>query len=413
MGIASEQTGRKVLHILDRSIPDLVGYSIRSKYIVEFQRSIGISPYVVTSPKYERNVEYEKIGSTLYYRCYSPPRGIDRLLMAVPFAREQRIMRKLERKVAEIVNVHKIDILHAHSPSLCGIPALKVAQRWKLPLVYEIRALWEDAAVDRGRFAEKSLKYIISEKVEQRLIDKCDAIVCICEGLRSEIAPRRNKGNIFVTQNGVDTTIFAPREKAGSLVNKFELEGKIVIGFIGSFFTFEGLADLIASVPKVAAEQENVRLLIVGGGVEEANVKRQAAELGVLEEIVIFVGRVPHEEIQDYYSIMDIMVYPRISKRITELVTPLKPLEAMAMEKAVVASDVGGLKELIRDGVTGLLYEAGNIDHLAERIVHLARNEKKRKLMAENARLQMRAEREWSKIVPKYLDIYEKLVRNK
>ncbi len=169
--------------------------------------------------------------------------------------------------------------------------------------------------------------------MEQKLFDRADTVVCICEGLRREIARRSPKQKICVVQNGVDTSSFVPKDKSPMLVEKYRTRGKTVIGFIGSFFTFEGLADLVKSMPLVKNEINDVVLLMVGTGVEDQNLRTLADETGLAGNTVIFTGRVPHEKVQDYYSLMDILVYPRISKRITELVTPLKPLEAMAMEK--------------------------------------------------------------------------------
>lgn len=137
------------------------------------------------------------------------------------------------------------------------------------------------------------------------------------------------------------------------------------------FFTFEGLADLVKSMPLVKNEINDVVLLMVGTGVEDQNLRTLADETGLAGNTVIFTGRVPHEKVQDYYSLMDILVYPRISKRITELVTPLKPLEAMAMEKTVVVSDVGGLKELVIDRRNGFVFKAGDVNGLAGKLVDL------------------------------------------
>lgn len=403
----------KVLHILDMSMPDLSGYSIRSKYIVESQKKIGIRPAVVTSPRLYSENACEEINGITYHRSCFVPGPVDRVMLKLPFLREQVEMRKLYQRIIQVLELDRFDVIHAHSPSLCGMPAMKAARRKGIPFVYEVRAFWEDAAVDRKRFTERSLKYRLSQKMEQRIFDNADAIVCICEGLSKEIDLRTQRDVIHVVPNGVDTSIFLPQPKAERLIEKYGLKGKTVVGFIGSFFTFEGLADLLKSVPKVLAAHKDVAFLVVGSGVEEENLKQLARDSGFLNKTVIFTGRVPHDYIQDYYSIMDILVYPRISKRITELVTPLKPLEAMAMEKAVVASDVGGLKELVKDGETGVLFEAGNVDALAEKIVALTKNEKNRKIIGETARSLMTVSHEWSVITTKYLEVYEHALKKK
>lgn len=409
----SDLTGTRVLHILDRSIPNLSGYSIRSKYIVEFQSKVGLRPIVMTIPKYDREISFERINDIEYHRSYVKPKSFEKILHKVPFVKEQIMMRQAEKMIEKLVTTNNVDIIHAHSPSLCGLPALKVARRFDIPMVYEVRAFWEDAAVDRKRFTENSVKYKISSKIEQKLFEQADTVVCICEGLRHEIVRRAPKQKVSVVPNGVDPDFFVPREKSKALIEKYQTQEKIVIGFIGSFFTFEGLAGLIKSMPLVNKKISDTVLLIVGDGVENQNLKALTEKMGVDGDTVIFTGRVPHEDVQDYYSIMDILVYPRISKRITELVTPLKPLEAMAMEKAVLVSDVGGLRELVIDGQNGVIFKAGDVNDLAEKLIHLAVHQEQCQKIGFQARKDMIEKRDWSVLFQEYRGIYGGLLNKK
>ena len=178
-----------------------------------------------------------------------------------------------------------------------------------------------------------------------------------------------------------------------------------------SFFKFEGIDCLIKSAAKILKQNNSVVFIIVGGGVEDKNVRELAKELKILDRGVIFTGKVSHSEVLAYYSIFDILVYPRISKRITELVTPLKPLEAMSMEKAVVGSDVGGVKELISNNRTGLLFKAEDIGDLTKKILDLLNNYKKRVFLGQNARLDVIENRNWVKIISESLGIYEKILK--
>src|SRR5690606_28617170 len=130
-----------------------------------------------------------------------------------------------------------------------------------------------------------------------------------------------------------------------------------VLGFVGSFYAYEGLDLLVQAFASLSAQRSDLMLLLVGGGPQEQALKAQVAQLGLLDK-VIFSGRVPHDEVSGHYALIDILAYPRRSMRLTELVTPLKPLEAMAQGKIFVASDVGGHKELIDDGRTGTLFKA-------------------------------------------------------
>jgi glycosyltransferase involved in cell wall biosynthesis len=151
-----------------------------------------------------------------------------------------------------------------------------------------------------------------------------------------------------------------------------------------------------------------VRVLLVGGGYEEAALKRQAAEAGLADK-VIFAGQVPHDRVQDYYNLVDVFVYPRKRTRLTELVTPLKPLEAMAQGRAVVASDIGGHRELIRPRETGLLFQADNADSLVTAVLDLLEHPELGAALRANARRFVENERTWRASVGRYDAVYSKL----
>jgi PEP-CTERM/exosortase A-associated glycosyltransferase len=325
-----------VLHILDHSVPLFSGYSFRSRNIVHFQQALGIHPSVLTSPKHGSiRDECEEQEGIRYYRAGPAPNGV---VSRQPFIREIRLMTRLARRIAEVVREEKIDLIHSHSPLLNGLPALWVARRFGLPLVYEARAFWEDAAVDHGTFREGSLRYRISRGLEMFLFKRAQAVVTICDNMRQElisrgIAPEK----IQVVPNGVDVEWFEPQPKPAQLMRHLGLNGHPVFGFIGSFYHYEGLRVLLEAFPEIARRVPGVRLLLVGGGMEEAILREMARKC---PSGIIFAGQVPHDNVRDYYALIDVFVFPRRRMRPTELVTPLKPLEAMAMAKAVIASDV-------------------------------------------------------------------------
>jgi glycosyltransferase involved in cell wall biosynthesis len=178
-----------------------------------------------------------------------------------------------------------------------------------------------------------------------------------------------------------------------------------VVGFIGSFYGYEGLDLLLQALPRMLEREPSIRLLLVGGGYQEQALKQQAATTGIADKIV-FAGRVPHDEVQDYYNLVDVFAYPRHRTRLTETVTPLKPLEAMAQGRAVVASDVGGHRELIRDGETGRLFEAGNAAALADAVLALLEDHEGAAAMRAKARRFVEAERNWAASVQRYAGVY-------
>jgi PEP-CTERM/exosortase A-associated glycosyltransferase len=229
---------------------------------------------------------------------------------------------------ADEARIVRPEILHAHSPALNAIPALWVGRRFGIPVVYEVRAFWEDAAADHGTSREWGLRYRLTRGLETFALRRADAVTTICEGLRSDMATRGIRPDkVTVIPNAVDTRNSSP---AGSRRPAWHRRADaVVLGFIGSFYAYEGLPLLLEALPRILAVDKRVRVLLVGGGPQNADLERLVAARG-LGDKVVFAGRVPHSEVERYYDLVDVLVYPRLSMRLTELVTPLKPLEAMA-----------------------------------------------------------------------------------
>ncbi|MDO6709182.1 glycosyltransferase, exosortase A system-associated [Aliiglaciecola sp. 2_MG-2023] len=397
------------MHILDHSIPLHSGYTFRTRSILNQQRARGWETCHVTSAKQgicEANIE--EVDGLKFYRT-TPPDGIASKL---PVLNQLSLVNPLRDRILEAIEIEKPDILHAHSPALNGLAAIKAAKKTGLPLVYEIRAFWEDAAVDHGTCKEGDLRYRLTQKMETHVVNKANAVTTICEGLRQDLLSRGIADNkITVIPNAVNIEQFnIITERNESLENQYQLKDKVVLGFLGSFYGYEGLDLIVAAMPKILQSIPNAVFLLVGGGPQEQNLKNQINQLG-LQKHVIMPGRVPHSEVDKYYSLVDLLVYPRKPMRLTELVTPLKPLEAMAQGKLVLASDVGGHKELIEDGKTGWLFDSGNIDQLASTAVNVLSNRDSWPDMIENGRNFVMQIRNWKNSVANYQSIYENLLR--
>ncbi len=398
----------KILHILDHSIPLHSGYTFRTLAILQEQRKLGWETCHVTSAKHTVTTESsEDVDGFTFYRSKKPVG----LIAKIPVLNQLAIVQSLSKRLGEIIPELKPDILHAHSPALNGIAAIKAAQKYNIPLVYECRAFWEDAAVDHGTTTENSLRYSVTKWLETYVFKNASAITTICEGLRNDIISRGiSSEKITVIPNAVNIEKFTYGVKPNQeLRTKLNLQDKIVLGFIGSFYAYEGLPLLLEALPKIIEKQPQTRLLLVGGGSQEAFIKQKTIELG-LENYVIFTGRVPHHLVQDYYNQVDIFVYPRLPMRLTELVTPLKPLEAMAQGRLVVASDVGGHKELIRDNETGRLFKANDAVDLAQTVLDLLNQQNHWDKLREAGRLYVEQERNWTKSVGYYQNVYAKLM---
>ena len=395
----------RILHVLDHSIPLHSGYTFRTAALLREQRALGWETFHLTSPKQGQTAtEVEDVDGLRFYRSPVPaggPAGINEL----------RLMRATEARLGQLARELRPDILHAHSPVLNAIPAIRVGKRLGIPVVYEIRAFWEDAAVDHGTTSEGSLRYRITRGMETWALKRVDHAFTICEGLRRDIVGRGiPEDRVTVIPNAVDVEAFQlSGEPDPVLRQELGLGGKTVLGFVGSFYAYEGLDLLLDAFPRLLEQRPELRVLLVGGGPQDENLKAQARRLGIADK-VIFTGRVPHAEVSRYYDQIDLLVYPRHSMRLTELVTPLKPLEAMAQGRIFVASDVGGHQELIEDGKTGRLFRAGDALSLVAAVGKMLDDRDTWPAMRAAGRLFVEEVRNWRNSTANYVDVYTSLV---
>ncbi len=394
-----------LVQIFDQTYPFVSGYSMRSHYITQSLSKLGVPLTVFSSPIFTYKQNDELIQSVRHKRCIIP--GYEKI-RKLPIYREANIVKNITATIDQNWN-KDFKAISAHSSVLNGLAGLKISKRHNVPLIYEIRALWEDAAVDQGKTKEGSLRYNLTRKIETDVINKADHVTVICEGLKNDLLGRGvSPKKITVIENGVDIEQFTPQPPDQEIIQKYQLSGCKVIGFIGTFFEFEGLELLIKCAKDVLLKRKDVKFMLVGSGLEEQKLKTLTSDLN-LNDHVIFSGRVKHDDVQKFYSVIDVLVYPRISKRITELVTPLKPLEAMALEKAVIGSDVGGIKELVKDCYNGILFKAGDANDLAEKCLYALNNLHEMQHYAKQAREYVVKERNWLSICRKYMDILRKL----
>jgi PEP-CTERM/exosortase A-associated glycosyltransferase len=399
----------RILHVLDHSLPLHSGYTFRTRAIMKAQVVAGWEVAGITGVRqYQHGQIPDSLDETVEGLKFH------RTLAAVSGPSPLREWREIAVLADAIVALHAkwpFDILHAHSPALNGLAAARAAHRLGLPLVYEIRAFWEDAAVGNGTGSEGSAKYRLTRALENYVISQADAVAVICEGLKNDlvargVAPRK----ITISPNGVDLELFgSPPPADAELAADLGLTGKDVIGYIGSFYDYEGLDDLIAAMPLM---QNEAHLLLVGGGPMEEALRAQSKASPCADRIH-FAGRVSHEQVERYYSLVDILAYPRKRMRLTDLVTPLKPLEAMAQGRLVAASDVGGHKELIEHNKTGTLFAADDPLDLAKSINRLFDNRANWDDIRATARQFVNEERSWQKNIYRYDPVYHLLIGDK
>jgi glycogen synthase len=399
-----------VLHVLDHSIPLQSGYTFRTRAILNEQRALGWKTTQVTGPKHNPGKSVppvEEVDGLAFHRC----QGAESPLEKLPVLGQWSVISVLTKRLIEVARREKPDVIHAHSPALNGVAAIRAGRALGLPVVYEIRGFWEDAAVSHGTSREGGLRYRLTRAMETWVLKRADEVTCICDGIRQDLIARGiDPRKIAIVPNAVDASRFQPvGDRNPEIEQRLNLTGKKVIAFIGSFYAYEGLDLLVAAMPRLLAARPDIRLLLVGGGQVSDDIKQQIAQLG-LQDSVIMTGRVPYEEVEGYYSVTDVLVYPRKSMRLTDLVTPLKPLEAMAQKSMFLASDVGGHKELVRDGVTGTLFKADDLDDLVKSLLDLLDREESWPAIREAGRDFVENERNWVNSVANLKPVYQRLV---
>ena len=402
----------KVLHILQQSLPEhQTGYDIRSHYILKTQRDLGIDARALTGPYSLAKDRKNIIDGVTYYHMSRISRSFFLAISKRSFVKDREISRILFEKIfdaslTKIIDEFKPDIIHAHTPWFTALPALNRVKKEGIPFVYEVRGLWEESEVAEGIITDADKAYHTYREKDDHIIETANAVIVISERLKDEIIRRGAvPSKIFVVPNGVDVKKFNPIPPDARLIQKFGLNGKTVIGYISSLRKLEGIEYLLDAMTYV--DEQGVAM-VVGNGPEKENLKRKADTLGISNR-VHFIDKVSHIDITRYYSIIDIFVVPRVNAKVSQLVTPLKPLEAMAMGKCVLASDVGGLSELVEDGRTGMLFRPEDTADLSRKINDLISNPEQRTLLGRNASEFVKQKLTWEKVCRHYLDIYNQI----
>lgn len=410
----------RVLHVAYSSQPDVTGASIRTRYIVETQARLGLVPIVLSSPfqrptKAECAQGIEVLNGIPHYRCFQDRdygTFMDANKSLALRARKLLEMLPFAVRIREVAKAEGVDVIHAHSLFFCGLAAALAARTLGLPCVYEVRSLTEECLVDQGGTSRRGGIYWLYRSLDALAFKLASHVVTISDGLRQELIRRHvPESRITVVGNGVDVARQSAcgRRDAGLMRAVGLPADAFVLGYIGTLFTYESLDLLLEAVSRIRQRAPDVHVMIVGEGDATDQLRSLSTSLG-LDDRVRFVGRVPHDEVGRYYDLVDLFVLPRRRSRLTDLVTPLKPLEIMARGKPVLASNCGGHLELIEEGVNGYLFDAGTAETLANRIEELRREPEAMTQRALSARTWVTVNRSWEAMVSPTLDLYARLV---
>jgi len=456
---------RRVLHALANSRPDFNGYAIRSHEILRAQCAAGIEAIAVTSPYYperEAMIEDQIIDGVEYIRCRHPvhdqPRsmtenwlaksarrklskpksvtkssGIERVIrggfsIAVKPIRllerwlEERILlRKLRNQLVQVGKERGSEVIHAHTPYRVGAAAAAAAKRLDIPFIYEVRGLWEETAITNGRWRREGPFHRRFRRLETKTMLRADGLLCISEQLKKDVITRGvNPDVVTMVPNGADPNI---RKSPPAMRDEDELELKetrrkvnpdgeaFVVGYIGSIQVLEGIDTLVEAMSLLRLHRDDARLLIVSGHSNRDWLK-QLLRTHEIEDITTIAGPVPWEHVPRYHALTDVFVIPRPDERVCRMVTPLKPFEAMILGSAVVVSDLPALREIIRDGETGLIVPPQDPDSLAAALARLADDPEERGRLGQAASDWVEEKRTWRDVVNLTTPVYDRLCRN-
>jgi glycosyltransferase involved in cell wall biosynthesis len=407
---------RAVFYMLHNSLPiDSGGYATRTHGLL---RGISENGYRVTGvtrlgypqdrgPKYA-NKTYavsNVINGVGYHRNQSKVDGMGK----------QPLIEYLQKNLLAhmpLIRRERPAILHGASNYINGVTATFLAKRFGLKSVYEVRGLWELTRASREPEYMHSDAFRQYARMEAEACNNADHVFALTAALKDIMIERGVDGSkITILPNGVDADQFFPLPPNRDLGAELGIaEDELVIGYIGSIVDYEGIDDLLRAFQRVHSKPGiKARLLIVGDGAVLEDVKALAAELE-LGDRVIFTGRVPHDEVPDYYSLVDITPFPRKPLPVTEAVSPLKPFEAMAMEKCVLASNVAALDEIVIEGQNGMKFAKGDIDSFAAALETLLTDAPLRQKLARQSRTWVIEHRDWRRISTKITDVYARLL---
>jgi glycosyltransferase involved in cell wall biosynthesis len=406
---APDLRGATILHVVTDALPSTsAGYTIRTQEIALAQRAVGLNPQVST------RIGFPVTAGAIDGRAVVKVDGVPyhRLLPWIMPGRMDRLYRAHLRRAARLAGRLRPAVLHAASNYANAVIALALRDATGLPVVYEVRGFWEDTWLSRHTASADltlSDRYVRTRALETHCMTKADRVVTLGEAMRDEIVARGVPAqNVVIVPNGVSESFLRPLPRdGGKLRASLGIQpGEQVVGLVSSLVAHEGIGTLLEAVKLLGDQGVRVRALIVGEGPERTALQRQAAALGL---DAIFTGRVPAARVRDYHAVLDVFVVPRTPDRVCQLVTPLKPVEAMASGLPVVVSSVRALAEIVRDGETGLLFPPLDAAALADQLKQLLDNPELRRKLGASAREWVARDRTWAHNAARYREIYSGL----
>jgi len=397
-----------IAYVLHNSLPYASGgYATRGHGLATALFNNGYNVNIVTRPGFPLDTKKELKSSDI--NSLQNIDGVEYHTILEPRRDKLPTFEYIQRASEALIEKFKVikpSLVVAASNHLTALPALIAARKLGVPFVYEVRGFWEVTRISREPEFEQTEWYKLLCGFEALTATQADHVFTLTTPMAEELQSRGvNKDSITILPNSCNPERFEPTSRDVELAARLGIPTTVpVIGYIGTFVQYEGLEHLAEACGILKQKGVEFRLLVVGNentaGNDKGPISQKIMDVAAqynFEEWLIMPGRIPHEEVEAYYSLIDIAPFPRKPQPVTEMVSPMKPLEAAAMKKAIVVSSVRALTDMIADGKNGLVFEKGNVEDFAEKLFELVSNDTLRTELGENARKWVEQERTWDK----------------
>ncbi|WP_126245710.1 glycosyltransferase family 4 protein [Chitinophaga rhizosphaerae] len=397
----------KVLHVLYQSLPTKLGTSIRTRDLLRSQRDAGIDVIAVTSPfqePFQPGATVEYIDGVKTYRTHAKSDHLASDKTSNLFIRIKKTFRLFSffLTVYKLAKKEKVTHIHAHATFFTGLAAKFASIFTRVPFIYEVRSLWEEGAhvISNQSWSARLQKSIIIY-FENLVCNKSDALVVINKNLGERLVGRGVRKTPHVIPNAF---YFLPSAINGNALP--DRSHRKVFGFIGNINLYEGLEMILDAADALP----DCRFLFWGNGKDLESFLQSIDRYPNVE----YRGLLSPENIGEAYSVIDCVLNPRFGSDLTNNVTPLKPIEAMGHGKLIIASDIGGMREIIIPMKTGLLFKDRDTSDFIEKIrwaINPDHDADYGQIIAD-AKKYVLKNRNWANNADSYARIYSSISRN-
>lgn len=404
----------RVLYILHNTLPySSGGYATRGHGMAKAFDQAGVDIICISRPGFPHDIPGDHTGKQTSSQDVID--GIVYSRLAKPFRSDLSAVKYMERSakvIGQAIRQYRPSCVISASNHQTALPACIAARQHGVPFVYEVRGFWEITRISREPEFANGLGYAMQVYYETAVAKAADHVLTLTGPMKEELIRRGvNEESITLAPNSCDPLQFVPRPRDSELAALLGIPADVpVIGYIGSFVQYEGLEHLVEAAVKLRDRGLDFRLLLVGNenasGSERGPITEEILRISKgagLDDLLLMPGRVPHDQVEAYYSLIDIAPFPRKPQPVTEMVSPMKPLEAFAMEKAVVVSSVKALEEMVQHNRTGLVFRKGDVGDLADTLAQLIEDGALRERLGKAGRAWVEQERTWQRTAKKAL----------